>query len=176
MRKLLILLAGCGSVLCAPAANAGAATAKGCEGFLWPLATELAWMKADTSENVASGATLAAPPADKAVALALLPASKVTFAAKPTSTQKPEDAEAFGGLVTFNATPAAHVQVTLSAHGWIDVVQNGVPLEATGHTGSHDCDGIRKSVRFEIGPGPFSVQVSGMKKNIVKFAIRPAAD
>jgi len=176
MRKLLILLAGCGAILAAPTTNATAAGAKGCEGFLWPLATELAWLRADDSEKVPSGAALAAPPTDKAIALALLPASKVTFVIKPTSTPKPEDAEAFGGVVTFGAPTAGHYQITLSAHGWIDVIQNGVPLEATGHTGSADCDGIRKSVRFEIGAGPYSLQVSGLKKDSLKIAIRPAAD
>ena len=176
MRKFFVLLAGLGAMIAAPAAHAGAAAAKGCDAFLWPLATELAWMKADDGEKLASGATLAEPPAGKAIALALLPASKVTFAAKPTSTPKPEDAEAFGGVVTFSALAPGHVQVTLSAHGWIDAVQNGTPLEATGHTGSHDCDGIRKSVRFEIGAGPVSLQVSGVKQDHIKIAIRPAAD
>jgi hypothetical protein len=176
MRKLLILLAGCGTIFAAPPTNVTAAGAKGCDGFLWPLATERAWLRADDSEKVASGATLAAPPAGKAFALSLLPASKVTFATKPTSTPKPEDAGAFGGVVTFDAPTAGHYQITLSAHGWIDVIQNGAPLEATGHTGSADCDGIRKSVRFEIGPGPYSLQVSGLKKDSIKIAIRPAAD
>ncbi len=42
MRKLLIVVAGCGSLLAGPAYAAG----EGCSDFLWPLATELSWMKA----------------------------------------------------------------------------------------------------------------------------------
>lgn len=175
MRKLLlILIAGCGTLLAMPAVAAGET---GCDGFLWPLTTELSWMKGADSEKVVSGITLPAPPKGKAIELSLLPASQVSFAAKPTSTQKPEDKETFGGIVSFDGTPAAvHYQVTLSGNGWIDVVQNGASLEATGHTGSKDCDGIRKSVRFEVGPGPFALQVSGVHKESIRIAIRPAAD
>jgi hypothetical protein len=176
MRKVLFGLAACGVLFTSPG-TANAAEAGACSDFLWPLATELAWMKAPDSQPAASGATLPQPPADKAVALALLPASQVSFPVKPTSTPKPEDAQSYAGIVTFEgfATPD-HYQVTLSAHAWIDVVQKGAPLEATGHTGSKECDGIRKSVRFEIDAGPFSVQISGSLKDTIKIAIRPAAD
>jgi hypothetical protein len=176
MRKFLLLLAGAGALLAATPLPA-AAEAKGCDGFLWPLATELAWMKADSSEKIASGATLPAPPADKAIELALLPVAQVSFPAPPTGTPKPGDTETFGGVVTFEPlADAAHFQVTLSGPGWIDVVQDGKSLEATGHTGSKDCDGLRKSVRFEVAPGPFAIQVSGVPKDSMRIAIRPAAD
>lgn len=176
MKTILSRIAAC---LCALATTAPAVAAPGvgCDGFLWPLATELAWMRADAPEKVASGTRLASPPADKAIELALKPASEVKFAVTPTSTPKPEDATAFGGVVDFDGlSEAGPYQVTLSIHGWIDVVQDGKPLEAIGHTGADGCDAIRKSVRFEIGPGPFSIQVNGFRKGTVKFAIRPAAD
>lgn len=177
MRRRAILLAACGAALLAlPAGPAAAAGASGCDGFLWPLATELAWMKAADSEKIASGATLAALPQDKAIELALLPAAQVSFPATPTSTPKPEDAEAFGGVVSIEKPEAGHYQITLSGPGWIDVVQNGAPLEATGHTGSKDCDGIRKSVRFEVGEGPVAIQVSGVPKESIRIAVRPAVD
>lgn len=176
MRKLLILLAG-GAMLAASAIPGVAAGETGCSGFLWPLETERGWMTSADSEKVASGTTLAAPPADKAIEIALKPVGDISFPTKPTSTPKPGDKETFGGVVRFegNAEPV-HYQVTLSANGWIDVVQNDASLEATGHTGSKDCDGLRKSVRFEVAPGPFSIQVSGVRKDSIRIAIRPAAD
>jgi hypothetical protein len=133
-------------------------------------------MKAADSETVKSGATLPAPPEDKAIALSLLPASQVSLPVKLTSTPKPEDAESFSGFVSFEQMPAGHYQISLSSHGWIDVIQNGKPLEATGHTGSKDCADIRKSVRFEIEAGTFSLQVNGVRKDTIKIAVRPAAD
>ncbi len=176
MRKLLIGFTSVGALLSVQVTGATAA-GTGCDAFLWPLTTELAWMKAADSETAASGATLPKPPADKAVALTLLPAAQVSFPVKPTSTPKAEDANSFGGVLTFEAPPApGHYQVTISTHAWIDVIQNGAPLEATSHTGAKDCDGMRKSVRFEIGAGSFSLQISGAPKDTIKIAIRPAAD
>lgn len=163
-------------LLCA-ALPAATARATGCDGFLWPLATERAWMTAADSTAVASGATLPVPPVDKAITLALVPAAQVAFPAAPTSTPKPEDADTLGGVVHFDGFPeAGHYQVTLSGPGWIDVVQNSAALEATAHTGSKECADIRKSVRFEIAPGPFAIQVAGVRAREVKIAVRPAAD
>ncbi|MGE0024888.1 MAG: hypothetical protein AB7S70_14800 [Hyphomicrobium sp.] len=176
MRRLMLLPAALAMTIACAAAPVRAADAKGCEGFLWPLATELAWMRAPESEKVASGASLAAVPADKAIEIGLEPVSKVTFPAPPTSTPKPDDAQTFGGVVTIAGIPAGHYQVTIGAHGWIDIVQNGAALEATGHTGAKDCDVLGKSVRFEIADGPFTIQVSGVRKEQIRVAIRPAAD
>jgi hypothetical protein len=176
MKDRLLLLGACAAILAA-ASPTFAAKGVGCDGFLWPLATELAWIRSDDSTKVASGISLPTPPTDKAIELVLLPAAKVRFATTPTSTPKPEDATAFGGIVNFEKVPEpGQYQVTLSVHGWIDVVQNGAPLEAIGHTGADGCDAARKSVRFEIGPGPVSIQVNGIRKDTVKFTIRPAAD
>ena len=172
---LRFLLLAC-AALVAGAAPSAAAPAVGCEGFLWPLATEIAWMKATDSETVATGASLPAPPNDKAVALGLKPAAEVTLPATPTKTPKPGDDKTFAGVVTFENIPQGHYQVTLSAHAWIDVVQNGKALEATGHTGSSDCQFVRKSVRFEVADGPVAVQIYGSAATSMKFTIRPAAD
>lgn len=176
MRASLAGIAVCLMVLAAPL-SASAEEAAGCDGFLWPLATEIAWFKADTGEKAASGARLAALPADKAIALDLRPMPQAELPAKPTSTSKPDDAEKFGGFVTIAAFPEPGAyQIAMSASGWLDVVQNGTALEAIAHTGSPQCDVLRKSVRFEVGPGPVSIQVSGVPQDSIKIAIRPAAD
>lgn len=176
MRTPLARFAACMMlVLAAPLPAAAEST--GCDSFLWPLATEIAWFKADAGETLASGATLAAPPADKAIVLKLRPTPQVALPAKPTSTPKDGDAEKFSGFVTIERFPEpGHYQVAISASGWLDVVQNGTALEATAHTGSPHCDVLRKSVRFEIGAGPVSIQVSGVPKDSIRIAVRPAAD
>ncbi|MDQ8699612.1 hypothetical protein [Hyphomicrobium sp. LHD-15] len=175
MRKYAFAVAACASLLAA-AYPALAAKGTGCDGFLWPLTTEIAWLQTANSEKLASGSKLPAPPADKAIEVALLPASQVKFVTQPTSTPKPEDASAFGGVVNFDNIEAGQYQVTLSVHGWIDVIQNGAALEAIGFTGSDNCDAIGKSVRFEIGSGPFSIQLNGIRKDTLKLTVRPAAD
>jgi hypothetical protein len=144
----------------------------GCQGFAWPLATELQWMKATDSDAVASGAKLAFPPA-KAITLSLKPMSDVSFSVAPTSRHK-NHANAFGGVVNFDGVEAGIYQVTLAKKGWVDVVQNGKAIRSAAHTGKKDCDGVRKSVRFEIGPGPFSIELSNFADDVAKFAIRRA--
>jgi hypothetical protein len=170
----IVLAAGL-AVIPAYAADAPAANAEACA-FLWPLETEMGWMRAAEAEKAASGATLASFPGDKAVELALKPASEVAFPAKPTRTPKAGDEKKFGGFVNVETVEAAHVQVTLSAHAWIDVVQNGKTLEATAHTGAVGCPAARKSVRFEIGSGPLTIQLSGADTDTLRIAVRPAAD
>lgn len=156
-----------------PSAGYAAGTG-GCESFAWPLKTELDWMKATDSEAAQSGATFTAPPA-KAIAVTLQPADAVTFDVAPTGKGKAESGKAFGGIITFDgvAEPGLY-QVSLSGPGWIDVVQGGKALETEAHTGKSDCEGLRKSVRFKIGAGPFVVQLNGVPEASIKLAIRRA--
>ena len=169
LSKGLIALA-CAAALVMPL-HARADEVGSCQGFAWPLATELQWMKATESEAVASGAKLASPPA-KAITLSLKPMSDVSFSVPPTSRHK-NHADAFGGVVNFDGVPEAGIyQVTLAKKGWVDVVQNGKAIRSAAHTGEKDCNGVRKSVRFEIGPGPFSIALSNFADDSAKFAIR----
>lgn len=181
MSRFLLLLAAVGALIAgslAPAVSEEPATkrAAGCDAFVWPLETERAWFKAPDVIPLKSGDKLATPPGDKAISLRLRPASSIELPAPPTSTPKLEDAKRFAGVVHFDGLPEGHYQIALSDHGWLDVVQEGKALESTGHTGSPDCDELRKSVRFEIGAAPFAVQVSGARADTIRIAIRPAAD
>lgn len=143
----------------------------GCQSFAWPVTTELQWLKAAESESVTSGSTLKEPPA-KAIALGLLPMDKVAFPVASTSRRKNTDSR-YGGFVTFDSVGEPGIyQVSLPMAGWVDVVQDGKAIKSAAHTGKMDCDGVRKSVRFSIGPGPVTVEISGIPKDSVKFAIR----
>ena len=107
--------------------------------------------------------------------LKLKPQASVTYPIAPSGKSKADAKEEFGGVLTFDgvAKPGVY-QVTLSSRGWIDVVQGGAALSTVGHTGMKDCDAIRKSVRFEIGSGPFAVQLSGVPQDTIKIAVRAA--
>jgi hypothetical protein len=105
MKKTALIVAA--STLLAGASPSFAAKGIGCDGFLWPLTTELAWLQASNPEKAASGSSLSAPPSNKAIELALQPVSLVKFAAPPTKTPKPEDAATFGGVINFDEMPEA---------------------------------------------------------------------
>jgi hypothetical protein len=144
----------------------------GCGASEWPLDKELAWM-ADAKAS-ASGDKFARPP-EGAIALKLAPQAGVTFAVAPGGKPKADAKEAFGGVITFDGVPKAGIyQVTLSSVGWIDVVQNGAAVATKGHTSMKDCAAIRKSVRFQIGSGPFVLQISSVPRETIKIAIRAA--
>ncbi len=162
----------CAAVLVA--SPAFAAETGGCESFAWSVATELQWMKAADSQAVASGAKLPSPP-EKALALSLEPMSAVVFPVPPTGKLKPEG-DVYGGVVNFDGPSSApgSYQVTMQTGGWVDIIQDGKALKPTAHSGKSDCDGVRKTIRFNLDPGPFTVEFSNIKKDTIKFAIRQA--
>ena len=65
-------------------------------------------------------------------------------------------------------------QISLSHEGWIDAVQNGELVQSHSFTGKQACKAVRKSVRYELGAGPVTVQISGAPVETVKVTIREA--
>jgi hypothetical protein len=80
-----------------------------------------------------------------------------------------------GGVISISNLPkAGSYQVTTSAEGWIDAVQNGKAVGAAAHTGRRDCADVRKSVRFDLQPGAVTLQLSGVDSKSIKVAVLPA--
>ena len=63
--------------------------------------------------------------------------------------------------------------IRLSAAGWVDVVQEGHFLKPKAFSGATDCDGIRKTMKYEISASPFVLQVSGTRDESISIAILP---
>jgi hypothetical protein len=170
MRSRLIV-----SLLIATAVLSGPARAQQpaeCTQFDWPLATELAWFRSPSVETLKSGETLAGVPA-VAITLALTPMDKTTY---PTALSRPDKADGgYGGFITFGEAPrAGEIQVTVSAESWVDVAQNGASLELVSRTRDRTCSEIRKSLRFKVAAGPFSVLIGGAKSDTIRVAVRAA--
>ena len=145
----------------------------GCDSFKWPLDKERAAFADAKLEQVDSGAKRAAF-GEQALALKLQAGGEVAYVILPE--KKKESGKAgFGGVVSF-APPAkaGSFQVTLSGPGWIDVVQGGKGLSATDHSGAKKCEGLRKSVRFDVEAQPVVLQISGAPADTIKVAVRPA--
>lgn len=154
--------------------GASAADQPGCTGFKWPLDTELAWMAASDDVSVESGAEISAAPA-KAISLTLQPSKSVTMPVSPGVKKQAIGADSFSGWLTLAGVEKPGLyQVSLSAEAWIDAAQNGALVRSSAFTGQKDCKVIHKSVRFEIGAGPVTLQISGAPAQKVRLAIRPA--
>jgi hypothetical protein len=142
----------------------------GCDKFKWNIDRERAALTAPDRVKLASGAELGAVPST-GMTLALSPPGEAKLPAPPERAPKEGT---FAGFTTFkSASKAGIYTVSLSAGGWIDVVQDGHPLKPKAYSGATDCDGIRKTMKYEIAAGPFVLQISGTKENSVSIAILP---
>ncbi|GGC82601.1 hypothetical protein [Chelatococcus reniformis] len=130
-----------------------------CARFAWPLMREIAWFAAADLPTLAADGSVRPLPTGAFVA-ALAPMAQVRFARPPERALR--SAASFGGTLAFGPLPAGLYQVTLSAEGWIDLLEAGEYRPEKGHTGVRGCAGLRKSVRFEVGGGPLLLQLSGV--------------
>jgi hypothetical protein len=143
----------------------------GCDKFKWNIDRERAALTAPDRVNLASGGDLAAVPST-GMTIALLTPSEAKLPSPPE--RAPKDGT-FAGFANIKAAPKAGLYtVSLSAGGWVDVIQDGHFLKPKAFSGATDCDGIRKTMKYEISAAPFVLQVSGTKENSVSIAVLPS--
>jgi hypothetical protein len=93
----------------------------------------------------------------------------------PTPPERAPKEGTFAGFVSFKAPSKPGIYtISLSAGGWVDLVQDGHVLKPKAFSGVTDCDGIRKTMKYEISASPFVLQVSGVRENSVSIAILPS--
>ncbi|MEO8317475.1 MAG: hypothetical protein ABJA75_22700 [Bradyrhizobium sp.] len=80
----------------------------------------------------------------------------------------------FAGFASIKTAPKAGLYtVSLSTGGWVDVVQDSHFLKPKAFSGATDCDGIRKTMKYELSASPFVLQVSGTRDNSISIAVLP---
>jgi hypothetical protein len=157
-------------VLLAAAPARAAEEPSGCDKFKWNIDRERAALTAADRVKLASGSELAAVPST-GMTLAL---SAPADAKLPTPPERSPKEGTFAGFTMFKSPPKGGVYtISLSAGAWVDVVQDGHPLKPKAFSGATDCDGIRKTMKYEISASPFVLQISGTKENSVSIAILP---
>jgi hypothetical protein len=141
----------------------------GCDKFTWPLDKERAMLTSADTVSVASGMKLALP-LPVAVIVDLAPFADAKL---PTAPERaPRKANSFAGFISVPAPPQSGVyKITLSSEAWIDVVQDGHFVKSVAHSGAMGCAGTRKSVKFDLAPAPFVVQLSSVPANKIGVAI-----
>jgi hypothetical protein len=124
----------------------------GCDKFKWPIERERAALTAPDRIKLASGSDLAALPSS-GLTLALRTPGEANLPSPPE--RAPKDGT-FAGFANFKAVPKAGLYtISLSAGGWVDVLQDGRFLKPIGFSGATDCDGIRKTMKYELATRPF---------------------
>ena len=166
MRKMFIVAL---LMLCAAPAWA-AEEPSGCDKFKWPIERERAALTAPDRAKLSSGNELAALPSSGITLALVTPAD----AKLPTPPERAPKEGSFAGFTSFKTAPKAGLYtISLSAGGWVDVVQDGHFVKPKGFSGATDCDGIRKTMKYELSASPFVLQVSGTRENSISIAILP---
>jgi hypothetical protein len=143
----------------------------GCDKFKWNIDHERAALTAPDRVKLASGSELAAVPSTGMTLGLSTPAE----AKLPTPPERAPKEGTFAGFTSFKNPPKAGVYtVSLAAGAWVDLVQDGHPLKPKAFSGATDCDGIRKTMKYEISASPFVLQISGTKENSISIAILPS--
>jgi hypothetical protein len=142
----------------------------GCDKFKWPIEHERAALTAPDRVKLASGAELAIPATGMTFTLVTPAEAKL-----PNLPERAPKDGTFAGFASFKAPAKAGLYtISLSAGAWIDVVQDGHDLKPKGFSGATDCDGIRKTMKYEISASPFVLQISGARDNALSVAILPS--
>jgi hypothetical protein len=80
----------------------------------------------------------------------------------------------FAGFTSIKAVKAGLYTISLSSGAWVDLVQDGHALKPIAFSGATDCDGIRKTMKYELSDKPFVLQISGARDNSLSISILPA--
>jgi hypothetical protein len=141
----------------------------GCNGFKWPLDRERAALVRADKPSLPNGGALAY---DVATTLKLQPLSGAGLPKVPE--RPPRSTDSFAGhfAVPAPANPGVY-RVTISSESWIDVLDGGAYLHPIAFTGARDCDGARKSVKFDLPARPLTLQFSGVPKDQISVIVSP---
>ena len=163
-RRWLIAIA-----LIATPGLAHAQEGSGCSGFRWPLDHERAALTRVDKPSVPNGGALAY---DAATTLKLQPLSAAGLPKAPE--RPPRSTNSFAGHFTLAAPAKPGVyRVTISSAAWIDILDGGAYLHPRAFTGARDCDGARKSVKFELPSRPLALQFSGVPRDQISVIVSP---
>ena len=163
MKLIIGVLFGC--IIVSPAL---AEEPAGCDKFKWPIEQERSLL-INKAPNVASGSNVASA-LPVAVTVTLTPFADAKLPSPPE--RAPRLPASYAGFVQV-AAPARDgtYKISLSSEAWIDVVQAGHLIKSLTFSGATGCEGIRKSVKFELKAEPFAVQLSNVPGNSIGLAI-----
>jgi hypothetical protein len=141
----------------------------GCNAFKWPLDRERAALVRTDKASLPNGGAV---PYDAAITLQLQPFSSAGLPKAPE--RAPKSPSAFAGHFTLAApAKAGAYRITISSGGWVDVLDGGAYLHPIAFTGAKDCEGARKSMKFDLPARPLALQVSGVSGDQISVVVSP---
>jgi hypothetical protein len=141
----------------------------GCSAFKWPLDHERAALVRADKASLSNGGALAY---DAAMTLELQPLASAGLPKAPE--RAPKSPTAFAGHFTLAAPArAGKYRVTISSEGWVDVLDGGAYLHPTAFSAAKDCEGARKSVKFDLPARPLALQFSGVTRDQISVIVSP---
>jgi hypothetical protein len=141
----------------------------GCDKLKWPLDHERALLAKPS--QTASGGEVQQPLA-AAVTVTLVPFADAKLPMAPS--RPPKFPDSYAGFARVSAPPKAGTyRITLSHGAWIDVVQDGRELKPGAFSGAKGCDGVAKSVKFELAAAPFAIELSATSAKAIAFVVTP---
>lgn len=143
---------------------------RGCDKFKWPIERDRAALTAPDRAKLASGSEQAAVPSS-AITLGLVAPQQAKLPSPPE--RAPKDGT-FAGFTSIRAAKAGLYTISLSSGAWVDLVQDGHFLKPIAFSGATDCDGIRKTMKYQLSDRPFVLQISGAKDSSLSISILPA--
>jgi hypothetical protein len=141
----------------------------GCGAFKWPLDHERGALVRTDKPSLPNGGSLVY---DVAMTLELQPLSAAGLPKAPE--RAPKSPTAFAGhFALATPTKAGAYRVTISSEAWVDVLDGGAYLHPIGFTGAKDCEGARKSVKFDLPARPIALQFSGVPRDQISVIVSP---
>ena len=98
--------------------------------------------------------------------LTLLPANKVKLAIS-SDRVKPGTSS---GLAAIDVERAGKLDVALSTATYVDLIRDGKALKSVSFGNPRNCDGVHKSVTFDVKPGRYVVQLTNAPEAKVRLA------
>ncbi len=149
------------------AAPAFAQEPVGCDKFKWSLDHERTLL-ASASQTLSGGEMQ--KPIDAAAMATIVPFADAHLPMAPE--RAPKASDSYAGFLRVSALPKPGTyKITLSQGAWIDVVQDGHALKSITSSGATGCDGVRKSVKFELSAAPFIIQLSGTTAHAIAVVV-----
>jgi len=158
------------SLLLSAAPRARAEEPSGCDKFKWPL-TASALTVPDRAKLASGGELTTLPTTGMTLALTAPSDAKL-----PTAPERAPKEGTLAGFASVRGAPKAGLYtISLSAGAWVSTwCRNGHFLKPKGFSGATDCDGIRKTMKYELSASPFVLQISGTKEDSISVAILPS--